>query len=109
MCITILARESDYRPTKSETRGKKFDKIKNCEPPPLLLIDIFAYKPRILIKINAFKLIKKRPMDHVAYVSKNCNVKIRFTESHTKRLDNVQFCIKIEPVENDFENFLRIF
>lgn len=26
-----------------------------------------------------------------------------------KRLDNVQFCIKIEPVENDFENFLRIF
>lgn len=39
LCITILARESDYRPTKSETRGTKFDKIKNCEPPPPPIVD----------------------------------------------------------------------
>lgn len=99
---------TDKRRVRQEARSLIRLGIAN-PPPPLLLIDIFAYKPRILIKINAFKLIKKRPMDHVAYVSKNCNVKIRFIESHTKRLDNIQFCIKIEPVENDFENFLRIF
>lgn len=48
-------------------------------------------------------------MDYVVYVSKNCNVKIRFIELYIKCLDNVQFCIKIEFVENDFENFFWIF
>lgn len=88
----------------------KFDKIKNCEFFFfLLLIDIFVYKFCILIKINVFKFIKKRFMDYVVYVSKNCNVKIRFIELYIKCLDNVQFCIKIEFVENDFENFFWIF
>lgn len=48
-------------------------------------------------------------MDYVVYVSKNCNVKIRFIEQYIKCLDNEQFCIKIEFVENDFENFFWIF
>lgn len=73
---------TDQQRVRQEARS--LIRLRIANPPPLLLIDIFAYKPRILIKKNAFKLIKKRPMDHVAYVSKNCNVKIRFIELFIK-------------------------